>query len=580
MYVTSELAQRTFEAFEPFINVFDCGGSYFAGVYHLIPKEAWELYGRHKQGERNLRFEDGEKFNVYQDIIRNIYSPLHVQKHMVEGELSYYTSGKQGLGLYYLDIDAHHAWQQDQLHARAVLEKIFPEAYYRDSGRGQNGFLKVRYSSVHQFNETADKLEKWLQELFLYLGILCDIEVKGTITHQNKSGRLGKLPFATRHPCATRNDYDSWDFEQLQIFKSCPIVNARRIRHVAEGLVSKVDEQKVQKTREIKERLLAEEKASQEEIAEIERKYSATQQPSPLVSEVAVSPKASAKRKPARMRTTSNVEDSRSEDAFVRNHEDIPPFVRAFFKRHRRFPTAEETLDWLKFNNLYSGEWEDNQEKRATRVGQILRFKEQTFDPEMLSGGKQNVVDLRLGRFTNWVRRHFGAEMAVQVVEVQKFDPVSMTAPTAHVMIPAKFVETFLVVADVCLKQDPLDNKAVPTNRFKALWKLVENGAAWNQRHFQIVRDRFHRMGVIKIVDRHHERGKAWRWEAGSRFPSFMSKEESRRLKRSRRMVVAVGQASSFTNTTNSKSLHNTLYQPDAEIRGTRGWKLVERPPP
>ena len=47
-------------------------------------------------------------------MIRNIYSPHHVQKHMTDGELSYYTSGKKRLGVLYLDVDAHHEWQRDE----------------------------------------------------------------------------------------------------------------------------------------------------------------------------------------------------------------------------------------------------------------------------------------------------------------------------------------------------------------------------------------------------------------------------------------------------------------------------------
>jgi len=101
-----------------------------------------------------------------------------------------------------------------------------------------------------------------------------------------------------------------------------------------------------------------------------------------------------------------------------------------------------------------------------------------------------------------------------------------MTAPKEKITVPAKFVETFLLVAHLCLRQDPLQNEAVPTNRIKKLWGMVKGGAAWHQKHYQIVRDRLHRMGVINIYDREHHSGKAWRWVAGKYFPSQDYREE------------------------------------------------------
>ncbi len=573
----SQLAQHTFEAFAPFINVFDCGGSYFGGVYHTIPKETWQLYARHKQGEKNLRYEDGEEFNVYLDVVRNIYSPLHVQKHLTDGELSYYTSGKRGLGLLYLDIDAHHDWQQDQYRAKATLETLFPFGYFRASKRGQNGYLKVRYSSIHEFNRIADELQANLRKLFLHLGILCDIEVKGTITHKRKSGRLAKLPFATKPASAMRDQSDNWDSGQLERFKSCPIANVRRVNLIGEKLAALASEERIRQTREIKELRLAQEKESPEKNGQPKQKISTSVSKAPVVPP---KPSNASEPEPADdtpVRSIPSATATEADDAFVRNHKDIPPFLREFYRQHRRLPSTNETLAWLKSHRLYSGDWEDHKTERAKRVGQILQFKQQTFDPQKLSGGEHKAVELRLGKFTGWVRARFGSQLTGHVVELRGFDPVSMTAPMVEVNVPAKFIETFVVVADACLNQDPLDNKAVPTNRFKALWKLVKHGAPWNQKYFQVVRDTLHRMGVIKIVDRHHHQGKAWQWEAGPCFPTFISKAEGRKLKRSRQLVVVT---TALTDNVNDNKVHNTLYHTDAMILAIRGAQPDVRPPP
>lgn len=121
--VISQLAQESFEAFLPFINIYDPGVKYTTyhspteykeHVVHSISKEDWDLF-RYKAGERN----DKDQFHPYRDLIRRIYSPIHVHMHLEQGKISYYTSGRNGLGLLYLDVDAHHPWQTDdrrQLH--------------------------------------------------------------------------------------------------------------------------------------------------------------------------------------------------------------------------------------------------------------------------------------------------------------------------------------------------------------------------------------------------------------------------------------------------------------------------------
>ena len=98
----SQLALDSFEAFKPFINIFDPGTKDWAGtVVHAITKEDWRLFRRHKDGERNLTYLDNREFKPGRDIVQNIYSPHHVHRHIDGGEVSYYTSGKNGLALAY-----------------------------------------------------------------------------------------------------------------------------------------------------------------------------------------------------------------------------------------------------------------------------------------------------------------------------------------------------------------------------------------------------------------------------------------------------------------------------------------------
>lgn len=544
----SPLAQATFDAFRPFINIFDPGvkaieGQMAGEVIHTIPKRVWKVHARKKAGETLRCFDDLTEYHPFHNLIKHIYSPRHVQEHIEDGILSYYTSGKRGLGLLYLDIDAHYRFQNDGDRAKKLLQKFFP-AFFRTSTRGMNGYLKVRYRSIDQFNRTADDLERTLKRLFDQESILCDIEVKGTITTDQKSGRLAKLPFLPKNPEEMKDETDTWDFEQLARFQRCPIVNAARISVIAQQMEARLNEARVDWFRTYREDKKREEK-QKESLGEFdswdETELEAERAPTtavaldaqPVAERVeavkdlgAVAPK---NRTAGAVRLTP-LASPISEDAFLRNHEELRPFARAFYKKHQTFPTVEDALDWLKTTGRYSGDWEENEARRAHRVAHVLASIEQTFDPAKLGGTATKPLTLKLGRLAWWVKSKFGGGMTAKRADLRRFDPETMTAPEEENFVPADFIETFLTVAEVCVKHDPLENQAVPTTRFKKLWAMVEGGAAWNQRYFQVVRDRLNRMGVITIKDRNHTKGKAWKWVAGSSFPEGTSWKEAQRI--------------------------------------------------
>jgi len=599
----SQFAQATFDAFEPFINIYDPGASCIA-PYHTISKQDWELFRRHKAGEKPLFFPDGTKFHPYNHVIRNIYSPEHVQKHF-ENEVSYYTSGKKGFGLLYLDIDAHHSWQIDEIKAKDLLQRLFPFGYFRQSGRGQNGYLKIRYSSIEEFNETAAQLQATLRQLFLQFEILCDIEVKGKITHKDKSGSLAKLPFNT----------DVWNGDQLELFKTCPVVSIRRVSQTACQIAGLIDENRVATFTERKQKIQewSESRAqivqrfrnhgfrgTDEEVfakAKSHRDQAILNRNAKLLSgetpdmrsakaiDIIEKPKAVVDRPEIPIRVSSQ-QGTCQGDAFARNQKDLAPFVRSFYKKHRTLPELEDALNHLHDNKLFSGDWSDNEHGRAKRVSQVLESLAESFDPKLLRTGDSKPVELSVEKFRWWVRDHFFKGMTANVVNLQAFDPVTMTAPVQRVSVPASFIATFLVVADFCLNQDPLENKAVPTNRFKKIWAMVSRGASWNQTYYQVVRDSLDRVGVLNIFDRNHDNNKAWRWEAGSNFPAQSRKEHlSKQSERLKGFSLGVSYEEFIGNTVIviDGQLHNTLYQTNNRFLSLQGlWnrKSDIRPPP
>ena len=64
----SQLARDSFVAFEPFINLYDCGLKGYDGPFHLIPKENWRLNERYKAGEKDIVLQDGSEFVPYLDM--------------------------------------------------------------------------------------------------------------------------------------------------------------------------------------------------------------------------------------------------------------------------------------------------------------------------------------------------------------------------------------------------------------------------------------------------------------------------------------------------------------------------------
>ena len=167
--------------------------------------------------------------------------------------------------------------------------------------------------------------------------------------------------------------------------------------------------------------------------------------------------------------------------------------------------------------------------------------------------------------------------MTAQVTDISQVDPLTMKAPTSTVSVPAKFVETVLTVAEFCVLTDPLSNKAVPTNRIKKIWGMVKGGAGWNQKYYQIVRDRLHRMGAISIFDRKHHVGKAWRWSVGENMPAGSWKEEQRRFKEEHQLPEELNSEDIGSKQNN---IHKTLYYNECLISAVSLPEEQVRPPP
>ena len=90
-----------------------------------------------------------------------------------------------------------------------------------------------------------------------------------------------------------------------------------------------------------------------------------------------------------------------------------------------------------------------------------------------------------------------------------------------------------------------------------------------------------HRMGVIRIYDRQHHVGKAWRWVSGENFPEKSLGEQERKLKGKlvKRPHVSLVEFLDDTYYKNN-NLHNTLYYIETQFSAVFPPGQQVRPPP
>lgn len=403
-----EFAEETFAAFAPFINIFDPGEKSLDGeVYHTITKADWECYRRWKNGEHV------PGFSAQKDVALKIYKPWHVEQHIFNRRISYFTSGKDGLGLLYHDIDAHHQWQTDQERARELLEAAFPFGFYNHSARGENGYIKARYLTISVFNQAADRMQDVICRWFLHNEILCDYETKGTITTLEKSGSLAKLPFRTNYeerlllqkrwqPFEEEllTVCDHWCYYRLEEFKSKEVVNIARINRILDQIEARIDDDKVQRFAAKKEEIKARYEAEQPE-----KTRSAKRLAVPASSPVHVSPQPAL----SSLRSEKDGPLGRAINCGLEPDGLVLPFGKAGLQEIRditdahtrrlqfawwisrrlgRVATGEEALAAYKEHQCFSGRWEDGLERRTKHFRSCLNYVANIFDPSKCGDGE------------------------------------------------------------------------------------------------------------------------------------------------------------------------------------------------
>ena len=431
-------------------------GQWLLTPKHTISKDLRQRYEEYRQGQHVPNFLPGHYH-------ARVFNARMVEQQIAGQEVHYYTSGQCGCAILYLDVDAHHAEQLPDLPASIeLLSRLFPQAFQRESPRGHNGYLKVRYatgwagsSSWWRFNQLAVRLEAALKVIWQDEGRTTDIEVKGTITTATKSGRLAKLPFA------------GWTWEDLDSWNSTPTLGLAGFRQLVEQMEQ-----------------LAHEAKRHEPVV-----------PRPVLAELLV----------ARERDRHDQESNR----FTANLQHLMAFAR----RLRRVPEVEEALDYLRKNNLFSGDWEDGEARRERRVAFILdRYIEPDFDAAKCGGNLQVEALMALvNQYTAWATRKYGAGVRALV-------------DGRVVEITSEALGLYLAVCMFILEQDPNhQDGGIPYGRIKGLWNaLAARGLVavpFSYLLYRRCRTFLDHQDILNITDRDYSVGCSMRYGRGEWFP-------------------------------------------------------------
>ena len=250
----TEFAKDTFKAFEPWINVTCCGqwadyinqdGEHKTHPVYLNEKEDLALLGRHNQGETDLYYQGGRRFQP-KHFFANCLNAKHIQA-MIHGNKHYYTGGRSGKTLCMLDVDAHKPWQTDAEEANKLLFQFLGANYlfHVPSDSGSNNHMKVIYHGA-RWEDVNKALKDFGDAYQMFLkghGILTDVEIKGTIslaTSKNPDAPFGQL---AKLPC-----YGEWNYQKLAEFEKIRPVSLRWLRQMTAKLQAATDYTKAQTT--------------------------------------------------------------------------------------------------------------------------------------------------------------------------------------------------------------------------------------------------------------------------------------------------------------------------------------------
>ena len=216
---------------------------------------------------------------------------------------------------------------------------------------------------------------------------------------------------------------------------------------------------------------------------------------------------------PSSLKINVKLADLASEpDSFKRQKEALFRYARYL----KRVPTIEEGLKLFHDHRLFTGDWEQHQEKRKARTRDILKWIANTFDAGKCANGSVNV-----GQYDEWARKKFPRGINGRTRSWLSEEGIEVEGRTVHVS--PDFIAVFIAICEFALITDKNQDGSLPHNRAKEIWEaLYAKGlisVRFCARKWAVCREEMVWHGIVVITDRDYHSGKAMRWALGPYFP-------------------------------------------------------------
>jgi hypothetical protein len=253
-------------------------------------------------------------------------------------------------------------------------------------------------------------------------------------------------------------------------------------------------------------------------------------------------------------------------DSFKRQKEALFRYARYL----KRVPTVEEGLKYLHDQNLFTGTWEENKNRRKVRVRDILKWIAQTFDASRCANGSVNI-----GKYDDWAAKKFprGLIGGKRNYLTEEGEIIELHQ---NMHISPKFIAVFMAVAEFALLINKNQDNTLPHHRAEELWQTLYAKelipVKFCAKKWAVCREALVKYGIIRITNRDYHPGKAMEWAVGTFFPGLGLWKGKK---------LASLPVSSFRKKRKTREQeHNTwLRQQPVGSEVLNGWTLP-RPPP
>jgi hypothetical protein len=128
--------------------------------------------------------------------------------------------------------------------------------------------------------------------------------------------------------------------------------------------------------------------------------------------------------------------------------------------------------------------------------------------------------EIPVGKYDQWARTSIGTVRGRDHRSLDEFG--NLVVQRNRYPVDWRFTSTFLSVVEYCLVVSPNEDGSVPQVRAAEIWSRCYEGGKTTvpfcERKWAVCRDWLEGQGIINVVDRDWQRGKAMRWAVGEDF--------------------------------------------------------------